>query len=149
MAKIKLSNTIHFLPATDDSPTDSPESTLTITVDPDSLVPGGTVNAHIHCIFSADAADHGSTLDYLAVSLEGQIKTSKGSTPFVHAAEIEHGRIIRNHTRFTQSTSIRIPYDAIASESGAMWRLSARAVWQSSKMIQDQTALDITQVSPV
>ncbi len=145
MAKIKLSDTIHFQPATQDSPNDSPESMLTISIDPDSLVPGGTLHAHIHCVFSADAAAPEATLDYLTVSLEGQIKTSNGLTSFVHAAEIEHSRPVHNKTCFTQSTSIRIPRDAVASAAGATWQLSARAVWQNTSVLQAQQPLTITQ----
>lgn len=151
MAKIKLSETIHFPSATEEVLNDSSglDSILKISVDPTSFKPGDTVDANVQCIFANDDIQKATSLDYLAVSLEGKINVDGRPTQFVHAAEIEHGRAIRNGTHFTQPVSIRIPLHAIPCSDNFTWKLSARAVWQNTRLIQDQLKIHVSAATKV
>lgn len=142
MAKIKLSETIHFFPISETAHNNEQPlvSELQLSIENNPLAPGDELDAQLQGSFAGNLP---TRLDCLTVSLEGRIAQGEDSTAFVHAAEIAHDYQVSAGSRFTQPVSIQIPHDALPSSAEVTWKLVARAVWETSQNLQDEMTLTV------
>ncbi|MBA2660986.1 MAG: hypothetical protein H0U74_01730 [Bradymonadaceae bacterium] len=149
VAKIKLSESMRFLPTSEEPWNEQAggEARLWVEIDDKQEgVPGEYLRAQVH-LGLAEAGVH--RIDYVAIALDGVIGDVSGDlgdpgeqrTHYVHAVEIAHDKRMAGQTRLTLPIFVCIPENAVSSAQGAHWRLEARAVVAGELVATGQASL--------
>lgn len=123
MTKIKLSQTLKFLTGRLNTITGG-ELDLKLELGKPVIKPGGEleVRATLHC------PEKARDIDYVAISLEGQVQRDGKWQDFVKTAEVAQDIRLPADYEFVIPIVLHIPEDAVYTQEGGHWSLKARAV---------------------
>jgi len=122
LGKIKLSDTMQFLSGKFNTIAGGGVD-LVLEMSGDEIRIGGELRASAHVKWPRKAGK----IDYLQISLKGQVQRDGKWQPYVQSAEVAHGKDLPENHEFIVPIIIVIPEDAVLSEDGANWSLYARA----------------------
>ncbi len=139
MTKIKLSRTLKFLTGRLNTITGG-ELELEIVVGKPSIKAGGELEARavLHC------PDKSRGIDYVAISLEGQVQRDGEWQDFVKTAEVAQDIRLPANYEFVIPIVLHIPEDAVYTQEGGHWRLKARAVVDSAVDPRAEANFDVS-----
>jgi sporulation-control protein spo0M len=123
MTKIKLSETLKFLTGRLNTITGG-ELELTLDLGKTAIKPGEELEARatLHC------PDKARQIDYVAISIEGQVQRDGEWQDFVKSAEVAQDIVLPADYEFVIPIVLHIPEDAVYTHEGGHWNLKARAV---------------------
>ena len=122
MGKIKLSDTMQFLSGKFNAITGGGVE-LTLEVPDEQCTPGGELRAEAKVRWPHKSGK----VEYLQISLKGQVQRDGKWQEFVQSAEVAHDMELRENHEFVVPIVIIIPGDAVLTEDGGTWSLFARA----------------------
>lgn len=83
-------------------------------------------------------SDSERTLDYLALTMSGQVQRDGTWQEYTEAAEVAQNMIIPPEHELVIPLKLFIPQDAVLSEDGASWSIQARGVLDRSLDPRDE-----------
>lgn len=127
MTKIKLSETLKFLTGRLNVITGG-ELDLEIDLGKTAIKAGEELEARakLHC------PNQARKVDFVAISLEGQIQRDGEWQDFVKSAEVAQDIRLPADYEFVIPIVLHIPEDAVYTQEGGMWRLKAHAAIDSA-----------------
>lgn len=123
MAKIKLSDTMRFLSGKLNRMTGG-QVDLEVSLESESIAAGTELVAEA----TIRSPERERVLDYLLVSLRGQVQRNGKWQTYVQSAEAFHETTLPADHEYVVPVVVVIPEDAITSENGAKWSLRLQAV---------------------
>lgn len=123
MTKIKLSQTLKFLTGRLNAVTGG-ELSLRLKLGKEHIKPGDELEARATLL----CPDRMRTVDYVAISLEGQVQRDGKWQDYSQTAEVAQEIELPANYEFVIPIVLYIPEDAVFSQEGGHWRLKARAV---------------------
>lgn len=122
MGKIKLSDTMQFLSGKFNTITGGGIE-LILEMPKNKIVVGGELQASARVRWPNKTAK----IDYLQISLKGQVQRDGKWQEYVQSAEVAHDKELPENHEFVVPIIIMIPEDAVLTEDGANWSIFARA----------------------
>jgi hypothetical protein len=119
--KFKLSDTLQFLGSKLNALTGTSLG-LSLEVDGGAVAPGEQLSAR------AIIRNPGKlrTIDYLVLTMDGQIQGEGGWQPHTEAAEVAHDKALPPDQELVIPITINIPHDAVLTAEGCEWVLRGR-----------------------
>lgn len=123
MTKIKLSETLKFLTGRLNTITGG-ELDLSLDLGKEAIKAGEELEARatLHC------PDKARQIDYVVISIEGQVQRDGKWQDFVKSAEVAQDIVLPADYEFVIPIVLHIPEDAVYTQEGGHWHLKARAV---------------------
>ena len=122
MSKIKLSETLRFLTARLNAVTGG-DVELRLEIDEEEVPAGEAIHARARV--RSPQADH--RLDYLRITMKGQVQREGRWREYVQSAEVAHETDLPADHEYVVPIVIVIPADAVLTEDGGIWSLRAQA----------------------
>lgn len=122
MSKFKLSDTMQFLSGRFNAIVGG-EVTLTLEADSQDVKAGEELRAFA----KLRSPEKDRQIDYLLISLKGQVQRDGKWRDFAQSAEVAQATTLPADHEFVVPIVILIPSDAVLTEDGGSWSLSARA----------------------
>jgi hypothetical protein len=119
--KFKLSDTLQFLTTKLNALTGT-ELGLALEVEGDAVVAGEQLRAR--AIIRNPGKQR--TIDYLVLTMEGQVQAEGGWRVYTEGAEVAHDRVLPPDQELVIPILLYIPEDAVLSSEGCEWALRAR-----------------------
>jgi hypothetical protein len=138
MTKIKLSQTLKFLTGRLNTITGG-ELSLDLELGKEHIKPGSELEARATLM----CPDKMRSVDYVAISLEGQVQRDGGWQDFVKTAEVAQDIQLPANYEFVIPIVLHIPEDAVYTQEGGHWRLKARAVLNTALDPKAEASFDV------
>lgn len=122
MTKIKLSEKLKFLTGRFDRITGG-ELSLDLNVDRGWVKAGQQLSAQARLRSPEEPRE----LEYVVISVEGQVQRGGEWRDFVQTAEVAQGVSLPADYEYVIPIVVHIPADAVFTQDGGRWRVSARA----------------------
>lgn len=122
MSKFRLSDTMKFLTGKLNAITGG-ETEIRVELDTSSVPAGDELRARV----SVRAPGGERNIDYIQISLSGQVQRDGKWQDWVQSAEVAHDTKLPLDHEFVVPVVILVPQDAVLTEDGGMWLLYARA----------------------
>jgi hypothetical protein len=122
MSKFKLSDTMQFLSGRFNAITGG-EVTLTLEAEATSVAAGKELRATA----KLRSPDKDRQIEYLLISMKGLVQRDGKWREFTQSAEVAQATTLPADHEFVVPIVILIPADAVLTEDGGNWSLSARA----------------------
>lgn len=122
MSKFKFSDTMKFLTGKLTAITGG-EVALSIELEGTKVTAGQELTARVKVQSPGDER----RLDYVQISLKGQVQREGAWKDWVQSAEVAHDTILPADHEFVVPVVIVVPGDAVLTEDGGIWSLYARA----------------------
>ncbi len=138
VGKFKLSDTLGFL-ASRFSAITGGEVELSILLQDEQVEAGDVLQATI----ALRSPGKARAIDYLAITLEGQVQREDRWRDYTEGAEVAQDTIIAADHELLIPLLLHLPEDAVLSEDGATWTLRARAVIEQRLDPRAEAALEV------